>query len=184
MLDVDAHQVPPGIAEGMVECLFILNALALSIGDHSVSIADKDKHSAVVDSVQRGHIGHRVRLHEEERELARVEAFLLGGSHGCIGTQGGCALESIHEVNVTEVDGFVEQVSSVVSFKNLLFFGEAMEIFEVLPSAELLHHDHLILPHLRCDLQQLVLLRLLGEVDDISPPLLVLLLEGLQELIE
>ena len=66
----------------------------------------------------------------------------------------------------------------------LVINHETMIVLEIFPPSELLHHDHLILPHLRGNFEQLVLLSLLSQVDDIGPTLLILGLEILEELVE
>ena len=61
---------------------------------------------------------------------------------------------------------------------------ETMVVLEIFPPPELFHHDHLILPHFRGDLEQLVLLSLLSQVDDIGPTLLIFGFEILEELVK
>jgi len=55
---------------------------------------------------------------------------------------------------------------------------------EVLAASELLKHHHLVLSLIRGLLKKACLLLLLSEIDDVSPPLLILCLEVLEELIE
>ena len=59
----------------------------------------------------------------------------------------------------------------------LIVDHKTMIVLEIFPPPELLHHDHLILPHLRSNLKQLILLSLLSQVDNICPTLLILGLE-------
>lgn len=88
------------------------------------------------------------------------------------------------------IDGFIVHVDDWLAVSHsgglgkLLLLHVIVVPLKVLPPSELLHHDHLVLPLIRCLLQQASLLLLLGQVNDVGPPLLVLGLEVLQELIE
>ena len=59
-----------------------------------------------------------------------------------------------------------------------------MVVLEVLSAPEFLHHNHLILAHLWRDLKQLILLRLLCQINNVCPTLLIFRFEIPQELIE
>ena len=66
----------------------------------------------------------------------------------------------------------------------LLFLHLFIVSLEILPASELFKHYHLILSLFGSLLKQLPLLFFLTEIDDVGPPLLILLLEVLEELIE
>jgi hypothetical protein len=76
---------------------------------------------------------------------------------------------------------FPPHVSSCLS---VLLSHPLVVILKALPASELIHHYHLVLTHLWCDVQKLVFLVLLGKVDDVGPPLLILILEVLEEIVE
>ena len=60
----------------------------------------------------------------------------------------------------------------------------SLSALQILPSPELFQHDHLVLTHLRGDLQKSVLLLVLRQVDNVSPALLILGLEVSEEFIK
>lgn len=70
------------------------------------------------------------------------------------------------------------------SFFSFLLFHFFVVPLEVLPASELFKHDHLVLPLFGCLLKQLSFLFFLRQIDDVSPTLLILLFEILEELIE
>ena len=65
LVPVKANHVLSHLLESLVEGSFIVLSLTLSIGDHASTIAAEDEHTTVVHSIQLGHIGHTVRVHED-----------------------------------------------------------------------------------------------------------------------
>ena len=55
----------------------------------------------------------------------------------------------------------------------LVDFHQVIVVVQVFTATELLHHDHLIFSHLRCNFQKLFLLLFLGQINDIRPSLLI-----------
>lgn len=75
-------------------------------------------------------------------------------------------------------------LSQLKCFLSLLFFHLFIVSLEILPPSELFKHYHFILPLFGSLLKQLSFLFFLRQIDNVSPPLLILLLEILEELIE
>ena len=184
LVDVEAEHVSAGVLERILESLLVFFGLTLAVGDHASTVANEDEHTALVRSIERGDIRDRVRVEEDEREVSRIEALV------------GLRLEESLDIGALEViDGvggpLVEimrhlfRVLVVSDGLSTLHVGRhCVVVLQILSSSELLHHDHLVLAHLGSNLKQLVLLLLLGQVDDVGPALLVLSLEALEEFIE
>lgn len=183
LVDIHADHILPGLFEGVVESLLILFRLTFAIRNDSISVAHEDEDTSCIGPVERGDIRYRIGVDEDEGELRRVEDFIsawlevsvdVGTEVGEIGQPG--SFTDVHGSSV--LHSLIEGAACL----EVSHFG--VIVLEVFPSSELLHHNHLVLPHFGSDLEKALLLALLSEVDNVGPALFILRLEVSQEFIE
>lgn len=168
--------------EGIIEGLLIIFTLTFAVADEAVSISDKNENSTMVDPIQRGDISNTIRVQEDQSKLIRVEDFILLGFEETFWTErcGIGILLSLLSIKIIRVVG--ETCSVLV--RSITFKHKVVVVLLLLTSAELLEHDHFVLTVLRGPCEQLLLLSVLGHVNDRSPVLFILCLETLKEFVE
>lgn len=77
LIERNTNKVCSELFKGDFESCFVILALAHSIADHTVSIANKEKDSSGINTVKSSHICNRVRVDEKEGELSGVEDLIL-----------------------------------------------------------------------------------------------------------
>ena len=63
---IKADHVLLQFLEGLVKGSFVILALALAKTDLAPAVSDEDEDTSVIDSIQTGHIGDTVRVHENQ----------------------------------------------------------------------------------------------------------------------
>ena len=75
-IPVQAHHVLLQLFERIVKGHFIVSCLALAKADNAFTIADENKDTSLVYSIESSDIGHTVRVHEDQCELFRIVNFV------------------------------------------------------------------------------------------------------------
>jgi len=138
-----ANEVLSQLFERMLEGAFVVFALALAVADNSVSVADKEEHTSVVDSVKAGDISYRVTVNEDQGEMGSGEDFITAGAEEAFGTGAGDVLVAIDGsgVEVHVVGGIM---AVLVLLLDSALLHEVEVVLHLLSAAEFFQHDHLI----------------------------------------
>ena len=176
-LNVQANQVLSSFLKCVIECLLIFLSLALSIWNQAISVTHKYQDSSRVYSVKGGNICYRVWGHENERELFCIENFISCRFKVSSCTRSMelvcCFLRFLREIKWTKLILFMNNSRSLLILRHL-----SIIILKVFSASKLLHHDHLIFPHLWGNLKESIFLLILSQIDNISPSLLIFSLES------
>ena len=152
LLHIEAHQILPSFFKSVIEGLLVLLSFSFSIGHQPISISNKNQNSSRVDSVERCDICYGIRCHENQSEMVWIEnlvSFWLEISLS-VGTM---VLVSLRHRGLRHIEWAKLVLLTRSSSFLLVDFHQVMVVVQVFTATKLLHHDHLILPHLRCDFQ-------------------------------
>ena len=142
MLYPQTHQIVPKRFECIVIRWLIVLSFSLAKTNQSIAIADEQKHTTMVNSIQTCHIGHAVTIDEDELKLTWIESIVPAWLKITIWP---CAcillLPCLLFLGVCLFVSVIHMVSWGV-FVDLPVHLE--EVFHVFPPAEFLKHDHLV----------------------------------------
>lgn len=85
LIQRDADEVGSELLEGCFEGGLVVLSLSHSVADHTIAVSNEEEHSSGVNSVQSCHVGNRVRVDEDESELAGIEDVVFTGSEVALG---------------------------------------------------------------------------------------------------
>jgi len=140
---VEADEVSPHVLERVVKSLFVVFSLALAVAEDAISIPAEDEHTPLVHSVQGGHVGHTVRVNEDQGEVCwikhLVELWSKVALWSCrvLLTRLGLSAFKVHCV--------VFLLQSVL-FLVMFLLSQVVVVLDLLAATQLLKHDHLVLP--------------------------------------
>jgi hypothetical protein len=181
-VNIDADHVEAHFLECVVKGRLVIFALTFSKADQTVSIADKEQNTALVDSVKRSDVCRAVSVQEHHSEVFRVEHFCGSGLKVTFGPSLTVDLIQLSSVKITVIPG--QLLLKLLGRDLVILFGDVEPVLVLLAATELFEHDHFVLAVLGRFGQQFHLLGVLGHVDYTCPVLLVFRSKITQELVE
>lgn len=128
------------LLERLVKGLFVVGALALTKAAKTSAITNKDKHAPMIDSIERGNIGNRVRVDKDQGEVLGTKDLTSFSLKVALWTLPAPLLRGRKVLNFVHI--IITLFLVLINIDFVLFTGllsiEIEEVLHLLPSSQLL----------------------------------------------